>query len=133
MRISYWSSDVCSSDLSSIVLHGGGNFGDLYPIHQEFRERIVEQFPRNRIVIMPQSIHFKNPARLAEDARRFAAHRNLTITVRDLDSERLVREHFSNLVHLVPDMAHQLWPDQRSAQDRKSTSLNFRTPCASPM
>src|SRR3546814_11822273 len=23
---------------SSIVLHGGGNFGDLYPIHQEFRE-----------------------------------------------------------------------------------------------
>src|SRR3546814_20988092 len=113
MRISYWSSDVCSSDLSSIVLHGGGNFGDLYPIHQEFRERIVEQFPRNRIVIMPQSIHFKNPARLAEAARRFAAHRNLTTTVRDLDSERLVREHFSNPVHLVPDMAHQIRSEER--------------------
>lgn len=112
---------------SSIVLHGGGNFGDLYPIHQEFRERIVEQFPRNRIVIMPQSVHFNNPARLAEAARCFAAHRNLTITVRDLDSERLVREYFSNPVHLVPDMAHQLWPVQRSAHGTGETLTLLRT------
>src|SRR3546814_12523484 len=76
---------------------------------------------------MPQSIHFKNPARLAAAARRFAAHRNLTITVRDLDSERLVREPFSNPVHIVPDMAHHLWPAQRSAPGVGETLTLFGT------
>jgi len=28
-----------------LVLHGGGNFGDLYPVHQNFWEEIVRRFP----------------------------------------------------------------------------------------
>ncbi|MDI5788788.1 hypothetical protein PO124_11350 [Bacillus licheniformis] len=41
-------------------LSGGGNFGDLYPHFQQFRERVVEHYPDNRIVILPQSIYYEH-------------------------------------------------------------------------
>jgi exopolysaccharide biosynthesis predicted pyruvyltransferase EpsI len=33
----------------TILLHGGGNLGDLWPDHQQLRERIINAFPRHRI------------------------------------------------------------------------------------
>ena len=38
-----------------ILIHGGGNFGDLWPRHQAFRERLLETFPDRLIVQLPQS------------------------------------------------------------------------------
>ena len=38
---------------TTILLHGGGNFGDLYPQHQKIREEIVTNFPNNRIIVLP--------------------------------------------------------------------------------
>src|ERR1700722_5314242 len=49
-----------------IVCQGGGNFGDLYPHFQSFRERITATFPNHRIVILPQTIHFKSEFKQAE-------------------------------------------------------------------
>ena len=43
----------------TIFLSGGGNFGDLWESLQRFRERVVEDFPDNPIVLLPQSIHFE--------------------------------------------------------------------------
>lgn len=42
-----------------IVLHGGGNFGDLYPQHQRLREKLVSEYPHHRIVMLPQTIFYK--------------------------------------------------------------------------
>ena len=92
-----------------IVFHGGGNFGDLYPIHQNFRERMLMCFPRNRIVILPQTIHFSSQAELDASARCFRRHPNVLIMVRDRPSFDIARRHFSDQVQLVPDAAHYLW------------------------
>ena len=35
-----------------ILLQGGGGFGDLYYKHQKFKEYIVKEFPRNKIIIL---------------------------------------------------------------------------------
>src|SRR5438445_13312654 len=43
-----------------LLMHGGGNFGDLYPRFQLFRERCVKELADNRIIILPQSIHFES-------------------------------------------------------------------------
>lgn len=91
-----------------IVMHGGGNLGDLYPTSQEFREIVIDRYPRNRIVIFPQSVHFDNDERRDTAARRFAAHRDLHIFVRDrasVDFVAMARAHGGPM----PDMAHQLW------------------------
>ena len=45
----------------TIVLQGGGNFGDLYYKHDQLpREKIVQAFPNNKIVLLPQSIDYHN-------------------------------------------------------------------------
>ena len=57
----------------TIYITGGGNFGDLWPSHQGFRERLLARFPDNRIVQLPQSIHFKSTRPSAAAPRRSAA------------------------------------------------------------
>lgn len=97
------------ADCDVIVCHGGGNFGDIYPVHQNLREQIARRFPDKPIVVMPQSFHFASDAAMARSAAHFQRHPNLTIAVRDVPSEALARAHFTDRVMLVPDMAHRLY------------------------
>src|SRR5262245_54225869 len=53
----------------AILLLGGGNFGDLHAKHQRLRESVAAAFPKNRLVQLPQTIRFTDPAAL-ERARR---------------------------------------------------------------
>src|SRR5947199_10736707 len=41
-----------------LLIHGGGNFGDLYTKHQNFKNTIVKKFPNNKIIILPSTIYF---------------------------------------------------------------------------
>ena len=69
-----------------ILIHGGGNFGDLWPRHQAFREHLLETFPDRLVVQLPQSVHYGD-ARLADrTARVIARHGNVRLLVRDRPS-----------------------------------------------
>ena len=46
-----------------ILIHGGGNFGDLWPSHQEFRLRLLSEFPDRQIIQLPQTLNFSSAAR----------------------------------------------------------------------
>ena len=59
-------------DAGTILLHGGGNLGDLWPTHQVFRERILDEFPDRRVIQLPQSIQFQSDGILRRRARRLA-------------------------------------------------------------
>lgn len=92
-----------------IVCHGGGNLGDLYLPHQNFREKIVEQYPKHRIVILPQTVYFEQKDREEQARKIFNQHRDLHIFVRDKKSlGRLAA--LTSKKYVSPDMAHQLWP-----------------------
>lgn len=95
----------------TIVLHGGGNFGDLYDAHQLFRERVIERFPDNRIVMLPQTLYFESEERLKACAALFSRHNNLHVCLRDEQSLATFQGYFSNPAYLLPDMAHFLWGD----------------------
>jgi exopolysaccharide biosynthesis predicted pyruvyltransferase EpsI len=92
----------------TILISGGGNFGDLYPDHQRLREAVIADFPHNPIVQLPQSIHFKRPSGLEQAARACDAHRDFTLMVRDHASLALARRAFRSPVVLCPDMAFGL-------------------------
>lgn len=96
-----------------MVFQGGGNFGDIYGPFQSFRERIVKELPNNRVVILPQTIHFSSPQCFEECCRVMSRHKDLHICVRDAKSADMAREMTKN-VYLLPDMAHQLWPIGRT-------------------
>ncbi|MDR2204717.1 MAG: polysaccharide pyruvyl transferase family protein [Flavobacteriaceae bacterium] len=89
-----------------ILMHGGGNFGDIYPIVNEFRLNIIKNNPNKKILIFPQTVHYKDEKILAENSEIINNHPNLTICVRDQKSYETATEHFTNAkVLLLPDMA----------------------------
>lgn len=94
----------------TILLHGGGNFGDLWRRHTEFVLKVVGQFPNNKIVILPQTVHYQDQAVMMEDAFQLGFHSQLTICARDAVTKELLEKYFKNHVLLVPDMALFLSP-----------------------
>lgn len=88
-----------------IFLIGGGSFGDIWNHHQNFREGVIARFIDRPVIQLPQSIHYNDPARIAQTARIIAAHPNFTLLVRDVPSLELAQKHFDCPVHLCPDSA----------------------------
>jgi pyruvyl transferase EpsO len=99
-----------SEKSTTIVFHGGGNLGDLYPLHNNFRNLVINRYPDNKIVILPQTLHFSSKEKLKGTAAIYRQHPNIHLCVRDHASLKIASEYLSDHVYLVPDMAHFLWP-----------------------
>lgn len=111
-----------SSD-AVVLLHGGGNFGDLYPLHQNFREGAIARFRNHRVIILPQTIHFQQETRLERSRQVFESHPDLHLIVRDSHSFELAKQYFPSCnLQMLPDMAHHLWPgpSNKEKQDEKN-------------
>lgn len=93
------------SEDTHILLHGGGNFGDIWEFYQDFRLQIIKKYKKNKIFIFPQSVEYKDRGKMLKDAKVFSAHKNLIICARDAFSYELLKENFDNTILLVPDMA----------------------------
>jgi pyruvyl transferase EpsO len=91
-----------------ILLSGGGNFGDLWPHHQRFRERVVADFPDRTIIQLPQSLHFRSVEAVARARETLDRHPDLTLLVRDARSLELARAAFRAPSLLCPDLAFAL-------------------------
>jgi exopolysaccharide biosynthesis predicted pyruvyltransferase EpsI len=92
-----------------IVLSGGGQLGDTWLWLQEFIERVILRHRRNPLIILPQSIHFRDPARLQQASAILQGHPNLTLVLRDQTSFQLAQDHFGGCrLILAPDMAFAL-------------------------
>ena len=79
-------------------LHSGGNLGDRGKWSERMRREIIQTFPRNQIISLPQTIFFSDtPQGKAEQAisqRIYSNHPNLTIIGRDPRSGELAAELF---------------------------------------
>ena len=97
-----------------VLLHGGGNLGDLWPVHQRFRERVVADLPSLPVVIMPQTVHFTSGAAADRARAAFSRHDRLTVIARDEESHGLARDAFTCAIDLAPDPA--IWLDLQHAR-----------------
>lgn len=94
-----------------VIMHGGGNFGDLYPVQMTAHLNAVKWFHDIPVRFMPQSIHFGKPDRIPETVEVLSGHPDLQLYVRDQPSLELAQEHFGSKgvpVHLSPDMAFMM-------------------------
>lgn len=94
----------------TIVLRGGGNFGDLWKGNQRFRQRILRRYRDRPIIQMPQSIHFDHAENLEEAKRAIDGHKHFILMVRDNNSREYAEKHFDCRVVLCPDMAFAMGP-----------------------
>ncbi len=119
-RLSYYDVDSYSpgadrfvEEATILLIHGGGNFGDIWPYFHRLRMRILDRFPHKPIVQLPQSIHFDHDRELRSTANAIRRQSNFTLMVRDQNSLDYVRRHFDCKVVLSPDMAFAMQPITR--------------------
>lgn len=99
---------------STILMQGGGNFGDMWRPSQEFRNKVVEICRQNKIIIFPQTVFYNDKTLLKKDTQLFAQHPDLTICARDHISYAILKKYFShNNILLLPDMAFCLHLDKK--------------------
>lgn len=110
-----------------ILLHGGGNFGDIWPWYQDFREQVIKRFPNRLIIQMPQTIHFKSKERLLQTQQIVNAHQSFHLFVRDSNSQSFAEAHFSCPVKLLPDSAFCIGPLQKPVKPNLDILLLLRT------
>jgi exopolysaccharide biosynthesis protein PssK len=103
-----------------ILLHGGGNFGDIWPRQQALRERVLEDFPGARVVQLPQSIHFQDERKLEHCQALVQRHGDLVLLVREQQSLAVARS-FDAKVLLCPDLAFVL--GSLAFDERRSTPI----------
>lgn len=115
----------CIAEQDVVVFQGGGNLGDLYGGCQVVREALIPQLQRQRVVILPQSIHFEQEENYQRCCAIFRQHPDLHLFVRDEASFTLAKGMTDN-VYLMPDMAHQLYPMAKTAAVTKGTLALMR-------
>lgn len=93
-----------------ILLHGGGNFGDIYPDETSLRDRVMSDHPHRTIIQLPQSIWFQSKAGLNRVKKILDQQSDFTLMTRDQRSFSFAQEQFDVPSLLCPDLALALEP-----------------------
>ena len=97
------------NDEDIIFMHGGGNIGDTYTVPEEGRRAIIEMFPKNKIIVFPQTAYFDRIEELEKSKRIYNSHEKLSIMSREEKSYKFMKENFNNCkVYLTPDIVMTL-------------------------
>lgn len=92
----------------TLLLQSGGNMGDFNKPAENLRLMLISAFPNNKVVSLPQTIHFdkqcQTEAQRERMCRIYQGHQNLMIFARDPESERLGRQ-------FLPGCRIELFPD----------------------
>lgn len=106
-RSSFYTFDDRKIDESVIIImQGGGNWGDIWHEHNDFRLKIVKQYPNNKIIILPQTIYYESKQNLLSDMLIFGKHQKLIVCARDQVTYDLLESSLPNCTKLLlPDMA----------------------------
>lgn len=113
--------DVMNKD-DLVVIHGGGNMGDLYAYEEYMRRFIIKKFKNHKVISMPQTISFSHSIYgkllLYHSKRIYRKNKHLVLVAREKKSFELMRKHFKNIkIMLTPDIVLSL--DKRKNVGRK--------------
>jgi exopolysaccharide biosynthesis predicted pyruvyltransferase EpsI len=97
----------------TILIQGGGNLGDVHRPQQSVREQVLRDFPRARIVQLPQSIRFRRRRSLERFGALAGSHDDFTLIARDRASFAFAEEVLGVRTAFAPDMAFALGPLER--------------------
>ena len=112
-----------------ILLHGGGNLGDEYIICEERRRKVIQSFPNNKIILMPQSIYFNDTeygrTELEKTKELYEKHKNLHLIAREKTSFDIMKKEFKNVdIILTPDIVMYL--NKTKDEERNGAVLAMR-------
>lgn len=94
----------------TVLFQGGGNIGDLYHEHTELLLRLVKDYPNNRIIVLSQTVYYKDSESFDRDFALIASHKNLYFCARDHQVLELIKPKLGDRAIALPDMA--FWVDE---------------------
>jgi exopolysaccharide biosynthesis predicted pyruvyltransferase EpsI len=113
---------LCSKDFGNlsnvirdgtIVIHGGGNYGDIYRFNNQLINKLLTRFPNNRVVQLPQSVFYRKMNLAVLDARMHFKHPNFFLMVRDQFSYDFMHKVFAeNLTMLTQSAPYDTYSDR---------------------
>lgn len=96
------------SEKDLLILTGGGNLGNQYPDDERIRRITIESFPKNKIVLFPQTFFFTQDEEGEKEKKNTAEiynrHKHLFLMARDGVSWEKMKQTFSVPVKLMPDV-----------------------------
>lgn len=107
-----------------VLLGGGGNFGDLWPRLQRNREQLLVAAKGRRVIQLPQSLHFDEPANVVPARAAIEAHGDVVLMWREEASHRAAQVLFPQTRSvLAPDVGWALGPQPRPAAVRQDRPI----------
>eukprot|EP00835_Amoeboradix_gromovi_P005213 NODE_470_length_8086_cov_0.567422.p1 type:complete len:689 gc:universal NODE_470_length_8086_cov_0.567422:7902-5836(-) len=102
--------DLYDFSNNTILMHGGGNWGDLYRWATELRISYMDKYKKNTLIFLPQSIYYEDEEIMHDDALKFREFGDLHLTVRSNRSKTILDKEFSENLnrYLMPDGAFML-------------------------
>ena len=94
----------------TVLFHGGGNFGDLWRGHHDFRIALMTRFPELAYVQLPQSIWFRDQETLQRTRAALRRTRRFCLIAREQKSLEFARRELDTETLLSPDSAFALSP-----------------------
>ncbi len=88
-----------------ILMHGGGNFGTIWPEIHNFRLRVLQDFVGIPIIQLPQTIYFDDAEKTVEMAAVIKKHGNYHLLTRCQNSYEFAQKYLNAQNYLCPDMA----------------------------
>lgn len=109
-------------DIVTVV--GGGNMGDLYFDIELFRLLVVKSFPKNRIILFPQTIDYSDSKEagvlLKLSKKIYGRHKSLTMLAREKVSYGKMKIYYPSVnVKLTPDIVMSLDEFSDKKRDNK--------------
>lgn len=97
-----------------LLIQGGGFLGTQWIGEEYFVRMIIEKFPNNSIVILPQTVFYENSpwgqCELEKSRKIYANHAHLCLCAREKISFELMKEYYNkNNVLLMPDIVLYLY------------------------
>lgn len=118
------------SPKSVLTIPGGGNMGNLWIDDERRRRMIIEDFPKNKIIVFPQTMEYTKDCEGEEELQKSIAiynkHRSLILCAREEESYRRMKEAYPNCkVILLPDIVLSL-PVRKDSRVRTGALCCFR-------
>lgn len=110
-----------------IFLHSGYHTTDLYMLEEHTQRKVVQLFPDKKIVILPQTIYYKNHIEEKKAINIYNNHPNLLLMCRDDVSYNIAERIFPNCkLILFPDIVTTLIGTQTYNSERAGILLCVR-------
>ena len=111
-----------------VCLVGGGNMGDEWFLEEKFRRQVIRDFPKNKIVIFPQTIHYSDSEKGVQEKENsvkiYNRHNQLTLVAREKKSFEVMKQLYpENQILFTPDIVLYLEGEALGIKEQKREGI----------